>query len=562
MKTKTILLGFALSIITQISNAQNFEWAKKIGGTGYDEGTSVATDSFGNVYATGFFEGTVDFDPGSGVFNLTSAGNKDIFISKFNSSGDFEWAKRIGGTGKDSGQGITIDTKGNILTTGYFRNTVDFDPNSGTVNLSSSGNEDIFILKLDSAGNFVWAKRMGAGDWDYGYAVTTDASGNIYTTGSFSKTVDFDPSSATVNLTAVGSSDIFISKFDASGNFIWAKKIGGMLIDEGTSVSVDDLGNVYTTGYFNGNVDFDPNSGTYNLNTIGDYDIFISKLDASGNFVWAKQFGSTFADHGRSITVDKSGNVYATGNFKGTVDFDPNTSSFNLTSAGLDDIFILKLDKSGNFVWAKQLGGTSSDFGQSITLDSSGNIYTTGSYVGTVDFDPGVNNYNLTSALSDIFISKLDASGNFSLALSLGGSLNDGGKSISLDNSGNIFTTGYFKSTADFDPSSNTFNLTATRNDDIFVHKLSQPTLSINDNNFKNQFSVYPNPTKGQLSIALENSSSKIEITLRNNLGQEIFRKSYFSTNFIELTFDGEDGIYFLEIKENDMTSVVKIVKH
>ena len=193
----------------------------------------------------------------------------------------------------------------------------------------------------------------------------------------------------------------------------WAKQFTGPDDVFSNAVARDASGNVYTTGSFRGTVDFDPGPATFNLISPGPDFMFVSKLDAAGNFVWAKQIGEAGTPcRGNSIALDASGNVYTTGAFGGgaggTVDFDPGPAIFNLTSAGQDDIFVSKLDAAGNFVWAKQLGGTDTDAGRSIALDASGNVYTTGSFSGTADFDPGAATFNLTAAGGfDIFVSKL-----------------------------------------------------------------------------------------------------------------------------------------------------------
>ena len=472
---KYILILATFLICNHVWAQPTFTWAKKMGGSQQEESRSIALDASGNVFTTGFFQGTADFDPGAGVFNLTSAGNRDIYISKLDAAGNFVWAKKMGGISPDHGNSIALDASGNVFTTGSFEGTADFDPGAGTFNLTSAGIYDIFISKLDAAGNFVWAKKMGGISNDEGFSIALDASGNVFTTGYFQGTVDFDPGAGTFNLTSVGSADIFISKLNAAGNFVWAKKMGGIGGEEGYSIDLDGSGNVYTTGYFQGTVDFDPGAGTFNLTSAGSGDIFISKLDAAGNFVWAKKMGGTSGDYGNSIALDASGNVFTTGIFQGTVDFDPGAGTFNLTSAGNYDIFISKLDAAGNFVWAKKMGGTSVDYGYSIALDASGNVFTTGGFIGTVDFDPGVGTFILASAGSaDIFISKLDAAGNFVWAKQMGGIFPDESISIALNASGNVYTTGWFSGTVDFDPGVGTFNLTTAGSYDIFVHKMAE----------------------------------------------------------------------------------------
>ncbi|SVB62474.1 uncharacterized protein METZ01_LOCUS215328, partial [marine metagenome] len=323
-----------------------------------DKGYSVAVDSSGNVYTTGYFNGTVDFDPGAGTANLTSNGGSDAFVLKLDSSGNYVWAKSFGSTNTDRGNSVAVDSSGNVYTTGYFNDTVDFDPGAGTTNLTASGN-DVFVSKLDSSGDYVWAKSFGGSGSDLANSVAVDSSGNVYTTGYFNDTVDFDPGAGTTNLTASGN-DVFVSKLDSSGDYVWAKSFGGIRSDSGNSVAVDSSGNVYTTGsfstyYSNGTVDFDPGAGTANLGTNGSYDVWVSKLDSSGDYVWAKSFGGTAGDRGYSVAIDSSGNVYTAGSFEsgrqgGAVDFDPGAGTVELNLDGGTDAFVLKLDSSGNLV--------------------------------------------------------------------------------------------------------------------------------------------------------------------------------------------------------------------
>jgi gliding motility-associated-like protein len=472
-------------------NAQtpSLVWAQRAGSTSYDVGWSVITDAAGNVYTAGHFRGTADFDPGPGTFNLTAFGVfEDIFISKSDANGNFLWAKSFGSTTQDlpdQAQGITYRA-GNIYVTGLFSGTVDFDPGVSTTNLISVGGKDIFVLKLDINGNFVWAKSMGSVKDDTAYSIATDASQNIYTTGGYEALADFDPGPSTFNLpNPISGSAIFISKLDMAGNFGWAISLGaGNAYNiAGFSIATDLAGNVYTTGIFRATIDFDSGAGIFNLTsaTNSANDIFILKLTSSGSFAWAKSMGSSNEDNGQSIVIDVSGNVVTTGYFDGTVDFDPGAGVSNLTSFGTDDIFISKLDANGNFVWAKQLGGTEEDDGLSVATDAAGNIYTTGFFQDVADFDPGTGIFNLTAVGTtyDIFISKLDANGNFVWATSIGSTGNDYGRAITTDGSGNTITTGNFKSTADFNPGAATLNFTSAGNDDIFTQKLSSPIVAL-----------------------------------------------------------------------------------
>ena len=481
---KSKLTTIASLLLTLVSHAQTFEWAKSSGSDTHDNGTSITVDPSGNVYTTGSFENTVDFDPGAGTANLTSAGDKDIFVLKLDASGNFIWAKSFGGINDDEGSSITVDSSGNVYTTGWFENTVDFDPGAGTATHTSAGASDIFVLKLDASGNYIWTKSFGGTSFDGGNSITVDASGNVYTTGYFEGTIDFDPGEGTANLVSSGQSTIFIQKLDTYGNFVWAKSSGfsNFAGGSGKSIDIDALGNVYTTGSFFNTVDFDPGAGVANFTSAGGSDIFVLKLDTSGNYIWAKTFGGTSFDAGFSITVDASGNVYTSGSFQGTADLNPGMGATNYTSEGYTDIFIQKLDAFGNFIWAYSFGDFYIDLGNSVTVDVSGNVYTIGYFTGTIDFDPGEGTTNLVSTVNqDIFVQKLDASGNFIWAYTFGGSNDDFGNSITVDALGNVYTTGAFENTVDFDPGADTANLTAASIfEDIFIQKMSQctPTTS------------------------------------------------------------------------------------
>ncbi len=567
MKTKILLSAlFASFLLVTNLSAQNpsFQWAKQMGSPDTDLGNSIAVDANGNVYVTGIFWGPTDFDPGAGTINLTSRGKSDIFIQKLDANGNLLWVKQMGGTGFDGANSITTDASGNIYTTGYFNSTVDFDPGTGTINLISAGYYDVFIQKLDANGNFIWVKQMGGAGFDEAHSITTDAMGNIYTNGYFEKTVDFDPGAGTSNLISAGSYDVFIQKIDSAGNFLWAKQMGGTDNDYGLSVTTDARGNVYSTGVFSDTADFDPGTGITNLTCLGEYDIFIQKLDANGVFIWAKQMGSLEYDWGLGITTDATGNVYTTGRFTGNVDFDPGAGTVNLTSAGSFDGFIQKLDSVGNFVWVRQMGGLYNDYANSITTDANGNIYASGTFGGIVDFDPGEGIANLTSAGNqDIFIQKLDANGHFVWATGIGGADYEEGNSITTNANGDVYITGYFQNTVDFDPGAGTSSFTSKGSSDIFILKLSQTaTVGITENTFTENIRVYPNPTSGNFAIEFDNIQESVTARILSLTGQVITNKQFQNTNNIQLEINQPNGIYILEtIDEQGNKSVLKIIK-
>ena len=447
------------------------------GGTSSEEARSMALDSNGNIYTTGYFNGTVDFDPSDGLANLTSDGLNDIFILKSDPNGNYLWVKRVGGLFSESAASIAVDRNGNVITTGNFSansGPVDFDPGVGVANLTSAGDDDIFVLKLDSSGNYLWAKSMGGSLRDTGTYIAVDTDGSISATGIFAGTADFDPDQGVDNRLSAGDFDVFISKFDSSGNHLWTKTRGGTSREVGQSTTFDGSGNIYSLGYFSGTFDFDPGAGVVELTSNGGTDMFISKFDASGNYLWAKRIGGMGADGAAQVAFDRTGNLYFTGYFSGTVDFDPGVGLAERTSNGAGEMFIAKFDASGDYIWAKRRGGAGADRGLNIALDSNGNIYSTGYFSGTVDFDPGVGLAELTSdnSSADIFIAKFDSLGNHLWVKRIGGTGSDRGMNIAIDNNGNVFTSGLFSNTVDFDPGAGTSNFTSNVGNDMFILKL------------------------------------------------------------------------------------------
>lgn len=482
---KKLYTGILFSLFSMLiySQSTNLKWVDAIGGSLDDEGYSVIIDSSGNIYVAGNYINTVDFDPGPSVFNLTTPNNsRSGYILKLDSAGKFIWAKSMGGIHDGFDKAIAIDASGNVYMTGSFRGTTDFDPSSATFNLTSQGATDVFVTKLTSNGDFLWAKSMGGKGFENGFALATDAYYNVCIVGRYGDTADFDPGVPTFNLrpktNSLGSSyDVFITKLDSAGNFIWAKSVGGPQRDEGHSVVIDPAGNIYTTGFYRETADFNPSSGVFTIkSSIFSQDIFVLKLDSAGDFIWAKSMGGSSTDEAFSIAQDVFGDVYITGDFKSTADFDPSSSKFNITASGNEDSFILKLDSNGNFIWAKSIRGASANTGRAIITDPNGGVYIAGSFIGTVDFDPSSSKSSFTSNHFDAYLLKLDINGNYNWAQTLGGNtaVADIAYGVAANAFGDVYLTGSFKDSVDFDPSSTIINRISKGRSDVFVQKLHQ----------------------------------------------------------------------------------------
>jgi len=553
MKELLFVVLFFLIVKDISAQANDWIWAKGAGGISNDYSNAVCTDASGNVYATGTFQGSsITF----GNFTLynTGTGNLDIFVVKYDASGNVLWAKSGGGASMDYAYGICCDASGNVYITGWFRSpSVTF----GIITLNNSDNAgnlnpaDIFIVKYDADGNLQWAQSAGGmGSHDESFSICADANSNVYITGDFG----YSANTTFGNITLInkGGYDFFIAKYDASGNILWAKNAGGTESDRGYSISIDASSNIYIGGYFQ-------NSAIFGSDTImgnGNVDVFVARYDSYGNNIWAKSAIGTLSDNhiATGITTDASGNIYLTGYFKYSIIFGNDT----LGNAGNYSIFTAKYDSSGNAVWGKSPGGTSYDFGNSISADGNGNVFVTGYFSSSyLNFD-GIPVLNANVGYNDIFVAQYDASGNALWATGIGGPDYDYGMGICTSNSGDVYVTGYFGSySLDFG------NTTLINNGsyDIFLAKLGLAT-GIEESSSSAACSVFPNPSSGQFTVYSSSLKVGCTIAIYNLTGEKIYSQSICNHNNnqmpINLKLNG--GIYFIQLMNGQEIVTKRIV--
>ena len=394
--------------IIKLNSAGDFIWGIQMGGAGFQSSSVIKTDNAGNVYIFGYFNGTMDMDPGVGVYNIVSAGSDDIFCGKYNPSGALLWAVNIGGTGTEQNYGFDLDSNGDPFLFGYFQNTVDFNPGGGTFNLTAGVSGSDFLLKLNSDGTFNYALLMNS---CYGNYMSIDPDDNIFFTGLFWGTVDFNPGVGVYNLTAAGfGADCFVLKLNSSGVFQWAGKISGNDSEQGTTLDYDaTTSSIIIAGFFEGTIDTDPGGGVSNVISAGYVDAFVVKLNAAtGAFIWGKSIGGLGFQQVSSLKINASGNIFMTGVFEQTTDFDPTGTTYNLTSYGSTDIFKMEWNNDGTLSEVGQIGGAQGDWGSSLILDNTGADIIGGFFDGTVDFDPGAEVFNMSSGFTgwDGFLAK------------------------------------------------------------------------------------------------------------------------------------------------------------
>ena len=524
-----IITTLIIMLICYINvNAENMitKWTKSAGGTNEDLSQSIAIDNKGNTYVAGYFSSS-SLTIGTTSLSNSNPGSKHVFIAKFDSIGNLMWARSTGNYDIGYGLSVTVDLQGNVMMSGsYNSSSITF----GSFMLSNNGGSMyglVFLVKYDSLGNVLWA-RSSSNTYSSNsmISICSDQSGFIYATGHFQ---DSSITFGTITLTNSSAPDqeVFLVKYDASGNAIWAKSFGGATHDVGNSVAVDPVGNVFVAGYFASS------SITIGSNVLlnkgsGSSDIFIAKYSSTGTLLWAKSVGGAAFDYINSLAVDNTGNAIIGGYFKSSsMDFG-NGVSLNNTTTGYVKDFLVKFDGSGKAIWAKAASNsTTNDAINSVCADKFGNIYTTGYYESkTIKFDT-ITLTNAGSATQDIFITKNDNAGKVIWAKSVGGTGNDYGKSICSDSKGNAFVTGEFMSSSiSFD--SFKLNNVSTGTNDVFVAKVfsnNNSTDSITLNYCKNDTVAKLVAYDGYTSYSWSNSVGTV-IGIKDSIDAKIISDS------------------------------------
>ncbi|HYE95652.1 MAG TPA: SBBP repeat-containing protein [Rubricoccaceae bacterium] len=480
------LLLALLTLTAGPSAAQNWAWARGEGGPGLDEATNVDVDAAGNVYVVGRFAGTADF----GGVTLTSSGPEDVFAAKYDPSGNVLWARRGGGGGiEDWGYSVAVDAAGNVYVCGMFTMAADF----GGVTLTSAGARDAFLVKYDPSGNVLWARRGGGDAGDRAIDVEVDGAGNVYLAGVYSTTADFAP----FTLTSVGGGDAFLVKYDPSGTALFAVSGGGATLhDWGNAVALDGSGNIYVSGYFNTGADF----GDQSVVAAGGIDAFVVKYDAAGQAIWARSMGGPGDDLGYALDVDGAGNAYAAGLFNSG----PNATGqgtfggVTLTSAGVEDAYLVKFDPDGNGVWARSGGGTVYDDAVALRVTPAGQAVLGGEFDVAATF----GSLSLTSAGGgDAYVVVYDAAGNPSWAMQGGGPGNDWTTGLALVSTGGILVSGVFAETATFGPHA----VTSAGDIDAFVARINASATGTEGPSpeLAASLALAPNPSHDAVAVAV-----------------------------------------------------------
>lgn len=587
----------ALGIYTAGNATYLWNWSHGTGGGSGDRGKAVSNPVNNSIAATGFFQGTVDFRPGSLTWNLTSStavsSPGDMYITNYNTStGALIWARLITGTGTEEPMSIlTNPVTGNIYVCGRFSGTCDFDPTAGgTYNLSTTGflDYDGFLACYTNAGLLVWAIDIGSGSTgrDAFNSVTFDQAGNLMTCGEFTYNVDFNPLGTATVVTNYGptNTDGFIAKYSPTlGTIVggFAYPIGGTNNDVARGVCVDPAsGNIYCTGWYEGSAaDFDPfGSAPFSvIASSGAADIFTVKYTGGSAFGWVKSGGTTGnMDYGNDIMFYGNSVIITGGVGLGTASF----GSFNWPVTGVGkDAFLTSYDPTtGAEVWIAPFIGTHDDMGQNIASDNQGYVYCTG-YFGSssITFYDNLTLTNVgpyanmgAAGTTDIFYARYNTAGHTKDIWTTGSASHEDCPGLfawrnPTSGANEMFVTGSFSLTTQFDPASGApGSHTSLGARDIFLAKYNwtTPIRMGNPDLNSNEFNCYPNPTNGTLNLQGLMEYSVVEMYSLD--GKLMNSWTANTTNLAIDVAEFTDGVYLLRVTgaDGEIRTEKVVVRH
>lgn len=490
MKRAVVLITIFLSVLhvayaQQLPDLLNFNWSGTIRSTdlkcGFIYKQDIAVDSKKNAYVVGHLFGNYDFDPSQDTAYLASAGEFAMFITSYDSLGNYRFAFLSEGSGTSSISSITIDDEDNILVTGTYNDTIDLDPSAGVHQfISNNQKSDIFLAKYRSNGVLVYAKSLGGPDNDGGVSITHDTERNSYLLSQIKDTVDMDPGPG-VALYELDSNRTFyvITKFDSSGNYVNSFSLKKFNSSSILHMEVDQLQQVYVAGNFKDTLDVDPGPDDYILYSRNDHNYFIAKYSSSFQFLKAHQFESRGDDYIYTIALDDSANLYVAGELSDFVDADPGPDTLSLVAGhNLQRAFWAKYDSSLNLVNGFCLDELEPTKYMRIAVDKEQSTFLSIMFKGTIDFDPSASNYALVSNspfVEVIAIAKYDSLGNFLSAKTIGSNPRQSNVLpivvTNLDTEGSIYLASTYIDSTDFDPGAGSSILTSAAPGYAFIAK-------------------------------------------------------------------------------------------
>jgi hypothetical protein len=576
---RTLLFASVILVGNHFLQAQTFsiEWAKIIGSNEYNtpyinSSKSLAydntTDSYGNYFTTGLFQDTLDFDPGEGRFDLNSNGDPttNAFITKLDSVGNFLWAKSLLSNKLAAGYCMITDNSDNIYVAGTFQDSLIFEINNLKHSLVSKGPVDVFLTKLNSAGEIQWLKQLDSKtEVENKFWLETDSDDHVYFAFNFTDTLHYDLNNPGSKLYSEGYHDIFCSKLDSEGNFQWIKQTGASGTDKLYSLKLQDDTKLHCLGIFERTVDFDPNTGIANLNAESSNG-FVQVLASDGNLVQARFIADQTFEKDARFEIDEENNIYYLYQVA--------------PGMGLSYMTVQKIDETGDIQWNNEYGDFSgTNLPVSTCTDLQGNLYVWGRYFQYPDFDPSYNEY--TSPIAGYhgsrFLSRINKNGSLAwvsfmeVGYVFGISLKSNGK-INCDDQGNVYMSGWMEGEYPiFDiGSENQVNLNTSNLVEISStsHHFKMSQDGWENTNWdqvipeRPAYIVYPNPAYTEVNIEFDDFPINSSLALIDQLGRYLFQADLLSYNkkiTIPLS-NYRNGMYYIAFERNGKTTLEKLI--
>jgi hypothetical protein len=543
------LLLFSTQLFAQSSPPQ-FTAVQVCGVVGVDGQmipNAVAIASNGDSYTTGSFRGTVIL----GSVTLTTSGYEDVFVTKQDAAGNYLWAAQAGGSLSDTGISLALDSNGNVCLAGEFQSKQATFGSTTLAHTYCTGCPKTFVAKLNPTGTWLWARQSTAGDYsgtDTAAGLAVDATDNIYLTGSFSSRnlvlggLMLTNSMPLLQRYQTGTPDLYVAKLSPDGTWLWAVSGGGIDEEQSVGIALDNAQNVYVAG---STESASATFGSTTLTSTGYSNVVLLKLNISGAWQQVAQGGSNKYTYPTSLAVAADGTAYIAGQYTSTTTFGPTS----LTSLGKYDGFVAQLSPAGTWNWATSCGGTENDYSQSIALDKAGNAYVIGEFTSPVLRAGATSLLDSTTPTFDIFAAKLDAQGSWQWALSAGGTKDDLGQCIALDNQGGLYLLGRYQSpliqfgSFTLAGSSSTAGSPGNRG---YLARLGNAVLSTAASQAAVTFEAYPSPSSG--AIWLKGGVTGQPVAIYNLTGQLVYHTTVPANNTTPLLLPASvvRGVYLV----------------
>lgn len=457
----------------------------RVGAFGPDYATGVVVDGFNSAIVVGYFQGSVDFDPGSTAVVRTAVGPADGAVAKYRDDGTLAWVSHFGGTGADLPADIALTSDGGVVVTGIAT--------SGTLcsgrPVTMVGARDAFLMKFSATGTCLWAIAIGgASDVDDGRDVFVEPNGDILVTGAFAGTVDFDQGAGVAQLTSRGGTDAYVARYSGDGLFKTVTQLGGLENDAGSALTRTATGDVIVGGEFAGTATFGSGASPLLLISAGESDFFLAQLAPSLGVQWAVRGGGSGAEYmvHNGLLIEPGGTLVVAGMFSGTADLDGGAGSALVISQGGTDVFLARFGVAGQYVgFARRFGGAGSDGVQGLAIDGENNFYLSGWFSESVDFDPGagvtLRTAQGTGGAADAYLLAVTAAGDLRWVNTLGGAVGGDanvsvGSGMGLTSDGALWAVGRFFGRADLDPGTEAILVQSLGDAEQFVVRVERAT--------------------------------------------------------------------------------------